>query len=68
MANCLDWSQRRPVESIPGKLSGGAWVFRGTRVPWSAVFENLETSPLDKILENFDVTREKIQCVLDFRR
>ena len=48
----LDWSQCPAVESIPGKVSG-AWVFRGTRVPVSAIFENLKTSSLDEILENF---------------
>lgn len=37
----LDWSQCPAVESVPGKV-GGAWVFRGTRMPVSAVFENLE--------------------------
>src|ERR1039458_5941774 len=40
MAN-LDWSQCPAVESIPGKRSG-AWVFRGTRMPVSTVFENLQ--------------------------
>jgi hypothetical protein len=37
----LDWSQCPAVESIPGKRSG-AWVFRDSRTPVSAVFENLE--------------------------
>src|SRR5258708_6449803 len=37
----LDWSQCSAVESVPGRL-GGAWVFRDTRMPVSAVFENLE--------------------------
>ena len=64
MAN-LDWSQCPSVESIPGKVSG-AWVFRGTRVPVSAIFENLKDSPLEEILENFHVTREQILTVLDF--
>lgn len=36
MANSLDWSQCSAVESIPGKVSG-AGVFRGTRVPVSAI-------------------------------
>ena len=53
------------VESIPGKVSG-AWVFRGTRVPVAAIFENLKTSPLEEVLENFHVTREQVQTVLDF--
>ncbi len=61
----LDWSQCPVVESIPGKVSG-AWVFRGTRVPVSAIFENLECSPLDEVLENFNVTRDQVQAVLDF--
>jgi uncharacterized protein (DUF433 family) len=49
----------------PGKVSG-AWVFRDTRVPVSAIFENLKTSPIDEILENFHVTRDQVQTVLDF--
>ena len=61
----LDWSQCTAVESIPGKVSG-AWVFRGTRVPVAAIFENLKTSPIDEVLENFHVTREQILIVLDF--
>ncbi|HEY1948347.1 MAG TPA: DUF433 domain-containing protein [Bryobacteraceae bacterium] len=65
MASSIDWSQCSAVESIPGKVSG-AWVFRGTRVPVSAIFENLKTSPLEEVLENFHVTREQIQSVLDF--
>lgn len=61
----LDWSQCPVVESIPGKVSG-AWVFRGTRVPVSAIFENLKCSSVDEVLENFHVTREQVQAVLDF--
>ena len=37
----LDWSQCPAVESVPGKVSG-AWVLKGTRMPVSAIFENLE--------------------------
>ena len=61
----LDWSQCPAVESIPGKVSG-AWVFRGTRVPVSAIFENLKSSPLEEVLENFLVTLDQIKTVLDF--
>ena len=61
----LDWSQCPAVESVPGKVSG-AWVFRGTRVPVSAIFENLKSSPIEEVLENFHVTRDQIQTVLDF--
>jgi uncharacterized protein (DUF433 family) len=61
----LDWSQCPAVESIPGKVSG-AWVFRGTRVPVAAIFENLKTSPIEEVLENFHVTREQVLTALDF--
>jgi uncharacterized protein (DUF433 family) len=61
----LDWSQCPVVESIPGKVSG-AWVFRGTRVPVSAIFENLKSSSIEEVLENFHVTRDQVQAVLDF--
>jgi Arc/MetJ-type ribon-helix-helix transcriptional regulator len=37
----LEWSQCPAVESVPGRLNG-AWVFRDTRMPVSAIFENLE--------------------------
>jgi uncharacterized protein (DUF433 family) len=63
----LDWSQCPTVESIPGKLSG-AWVFRGTRIPVSAVFENLEDGlTIDQIVEMFEgLRREQVQSVLEF--
>lgn len=62
----LDWSQCPAVESVPGKV-GGAWVFRGTRMPAVTVFENLEDGmTIDEIVEQFDVTREQITAVLDF--
>lgn len=64
MAN-LDWSNCPAVESIPGKVSG-AWVFRGTRVPVSAIFENLKSSPIEEVPENFHVTGDQILTVLDF--
>ena len=37
----LEWTSCPAVERDPAKLSG-AWVFRGTRVPVNALFENLE--------------------------
>ena len=62
----LDWSQCPAVESVPGRL-GGAWVFKNTRMPVSAVFENLEAgSDIDEIMEQFHLTREQIQAVLEF--
>ena len=62
----LDWSQCSAVESVPGRL-GGAWVFRGTRMAVSAVFENLEAgASIDEIMDQFDLTREQINAVLEF--
>jgi uncharacterized protein (DUF433 family) len=62
----LDWSKCSAVESIPGKVSG-AWVFRGTRLPVATVFENLEDGmTIEEVMEQFDVTREQIQAVLEF--
>lgn len=62
----LDWSQCPAVESVPGRL-GGAWVFRDTRMPVSAVFENLEVgATVEEIIDQFDLTREQIQTVLKF--
>lgn len=62
----LDWSQCPAVESVPNRRSG-AWVFKGTRMPVAAVFENLEAgSDIDEIVEQFHVTREQVQAVLEF--
>jgi uncharacterized protein (DUF433 family) len=63
----LDWSRCEAVESVPGKVNGD-WVFRGTRIPVAAVFENLEDSlTIDEIVEMFDgLSREQVRAVLDF--
>jgi uncharacterized protein (DUF433 family) len=63
----LDWSQCAAVESIPGKL-GGAWVFRGTRIPVSAVFENMEDGlTISEIVALYEgLTLENVHAVLDF--
>jgi uncharacterized protein (DUF433 family) len=66
MTGLLDWSQCSAVESVPGRLSG-AWVLRDTRMPISVIFENLEYgSTIEEIIEDYDVTREQIQAVLEF--
>jgi uncharacterized protein (DUF433 family) len=63
----LDWSACPALESVPGRVSG-AWVFRGTRIPAAAVFENLEDGfSIDEIVQMFDgLTREQVRAVLDF--
>ncbi|MBW8875316.1 MAG: DUF433 domain-containing protein [Acidobacteria bacterium] len=62
----LDWSQCPAVERDPEKVSG-AWVFKGTRVPVKALFENLEDGArVDDLLDWFPgVTREQIDAVLE---
>ena len=61
----LDWSKCAAVESVPGKRSG-AYVFRGTRMPISTVFENLQDMSIDEIVLEFGVTREQVEDVLQF--
>lgn len=63
----LDWSQCGAVESVPGKLSG-AWVFRGTRIPVAAVFQNLEDGlDIAEITRMFDgLTHDQVKAVLEF--
>jgi uncharacterized protein (DUF433 family) len=62
----LDWSQCA-VESVPGKVSG-AWVLKGTRMPVSAIFENLEAgASVDDIMEWYDgLDREQVKAVIEF--
>jgi uncharacterized protein (DUF433 family) len=62
----LDWSQCSAVERIEGKVSG-AWLFKGTRVPVKALFENVEGgATVDEFLEWFPgVTRAQIDAVLE---
>ena len=62
----LDWSQCPAVESVPDKLSG-TWVLKNTRMPLAAIFENLEAgSDIAEIVEQFHVSGEQIQEVLEF--
>lgn len=62
----LDWSQCSAVERHPDRVSG-AWVFRGTRVPVKALFENLESGArLEEFLDWFPgVAREQAEAVLE---
>jgi uncharacterized protein (DUF433 family) len=63
----LDWSQCPAVESVPGKFSG-AWVLKGTRMPVSAIFENIEAGAnIDDIMEWFEgLDRKQVQAVIEF--
>lgn len=62
----LDWSSCPAVERNPERVSG-QWVFRGTRVPVSALFENLEDGvQIDQFVELFPgVAIEQVRAVLD---
>lgn len=62
----LDWSQCSAVERIPGKVSG-AWLFKGSRVPVSALFENLESgATVDDFIAWFPgVSRKQVDTVLE---
>ena len=63
----LDWSKCPVVENVPGKVSG-ARVLKGTRMPVSAIFENIEAgASLDDILEWFEgLDRTQVEAVLEF--
>lgn len=60
------WKDCQAVEQVAGKLSG-AFVFRDTRVPVAALFENLKSgATIDEFLEWFPgVMRSQVEQVLD---
>lgn len=62
----IDWSSCQAVERDAARVSG-AWVFRGTRVPVSALFENLEDgAQVGDFVEWFpDVTLAQARAVLE---
>ncbi len=62
----IDWSSCPAVEQDPERVSG-AWVFRGTRVPVAALFENLEdgTQITDFVAWFPGVTLDQARAVLD---
>ena len=65
----LDWSTCPAVERSPDKVSG-AWLFKGTRVPVEALFENLASgASISEFLEWFPgVTRQQVEAVLAHTR
>ena len=62
----IDWSSCPAVERDPERVSG-AWLFRGTRVPVTALFQNLEGGvQLAEFVELFPgVTLEQARAVLE---
>ncbi|HXC49284.1 MAG TPA: DUF433 domain-containing protein [Candidatus Limnocylindrales bacterium] len=61
----LAWDQCPAVERDPDTVSG-VWVFKGTRVPVKALFENLEDGArVPDFLSWFPgVSREQVDAVL----
>ena len=61
-----NWSTCPAVERDPQRVSG-VWVFRGTRVPVSALFENLEDgAQLSDFVTWFPgVTAQQARAVLE---
>ncbi|MCB2263571.1 MAG: DUF433 domain-containing protein [Candidatus Thiosymbion ectosymbiont of Robbea hypermnestra] len=61
-----NWTDCSAVERNPRKVSG-VWVFRGTRVPVSALFENLEDgAQLPDFIDWFPgVTLQQARAVLE---
>ena len=62
----IDWSTCTAVERLPGRVSG-SWVFRGTRVPVAALFENLEDGAVvSDFVEWFPgVSAHQVRAVLE---
>jgi uncharacterized protein (DUF433 family) len=63
----MDWSSCPVAERDPEKVSG-SWVFRDTRVPVVALFENIEAgASIDDFLSWFPgVTREQVEAILEY--
>jgi uncharacterized protein (DUF433 family) len=61
------WNTLTAVERTPDIMSG-TWVFRNTRVPVAALFENLrDGATIDEFLEWFPgVTRAQVEAVLEY--
>lgn len=62
----LDWTTCSAVERDPQKVSG-TWIFRGTRVPVSALFANIEGgATVAEFIEWFPgVSSEQVNLVLE---
>ena len=63
----IDWSSCLAVERDPERVSG-AWVFRGTRVPVAALFQNLEDgASVSDFMDWFPgVTETQVRLVLEY--
>ena len=66
LKNMINWNTCPSVEKHPERLRG-AWVFRGTRVPLVALFENIEDGiSVNDFVELFPgVQLEQVKNVLE---
>ncbi|HEV7590382.1 MAG TPA: DUF433 domain-containing protein [Longimicrobium sp.] len=62
----MDWSTCAAVERDPERVSG-VWIFRGSRVPIAALFENLEDGvAVDEFVRLFPgVSLDQVRTVLE---
>ena len=69
MTAMIDWSQCAAVERSTDRVSG-AWCFRGTRVPVTALLENLEGgATIQDFLERFPgILPPQVKGVLEHLR
>jgi uncharacterized protein (DUF433 family) len=65
----MDWALCSAVDRNPAKL-GGAWCFKGTRLPVVSLFEHLDRgSTVDEFLEWFpELSRDLVHEVLAFAK
>lgn len=63
----LDWKDCAAVESVAGKL-GGVWLFKDTRIPVSALFDNLQDGlTVNEIVALYQgLSTGHVYSVLDF--
>ena len=68
-SDMTNWEQYPAVERHPDKLSG-SWVFEGTRVPISALFDNLQDgASVEQFLQWVPgVDRHQVEAVLAYER
>ncbi len=62
----MDWSKCQAIESDP-ETQGGAWCFRGTRLPVHIVLEFLSRGyTIDDAIDTYAVDPDTLKQVLQF--
>lgn len=63
----LEWKHCSALEQSDDRV-GGVWLFKGTRIPVNALFENLESgATIDEFVDWFPgVSKEQVVDVLQF--